>query len=67
MHLPCSRSHANASKLDVTFVDQCFTQCLLARKEERRKRKKREEKERKTRQKKERTRKKEREKEKEEN
>ena len=30
MHLPCARSHANASKLDVTFVDQCFTQCLYA-------------------------------------
>ena len=24
VHLPCARSHANASKLDVTFVDQCF-------------------------------------------
>ena len=38
MHLPCARSHANDSKLDVTFVDQCFTQCLLARREERRER-----------------------------
>ena len=38
--LPCARSHANASKLDVTFVDQCFTQCLLARREERREKRK---------------------------
>ena len=30
VHLPCARSHSNASKLDAVFVDQCSVQCLLA-------------------------------------
>ena len=34
MNVPCATSHSNASKLDAAFVDQCFVQCLLARREE---------------------------------
>ena len=36
MHLPCARSHANASKLAAVLVDRFFPQCLVARREERR-------------------------------
>ena len=38
-HVPrCARSHQNASKLDAVLVDRFFTQCLVARREERRER-----------------------------
>ena len=35
-NLPCARSHSNALKLDAVLVDQCFTQCFVARREEKR-------------------------------
>ena len=37
LNLPCATSHSNASKLDTVFVVQCFIQCLLVRREEKRK------------------------------
>ena len=36
MNVPCATSHSNASKLDAVFVVQCFMQCLLVRREEKR-------------------------------
>ena len=44
LNLPCATSHSNASKLDAVFVDQCFVQCLLAWREEKRRASRREEK-----------------------
>ena len=46
MKLPCARSHSNVSKLDAVLIKQCFTQCLVARREEKEGRKKEREKER---------------------
>ena len=36
VHLPCARSHSNASKLAAVLVDRFFPQCFVARREERR-------------------------------
>ena len=36
VHLPCARSHSNASKLDAVLVDQFFPWCWVARREEER-------------------------------
>ena len=35
VHVPCARSHSNASKLPTVLVDRFFPQCLVARREER--------------------------------
>ena len=36
VNLPCARSHSNALKLDAVLVDQCFTQCFVAGRGEKR-------------------------------
>ena len=61
MHLPCARSHSNASMLAALLVDQCFTVFGGEQREEKEKRGEREEGKKEERRKKERDSKKEKE------